>query len=143
MYAVSLLGRDWSEDPQARRLADSPWGMGEERRRAAARRIALALHSFAARNPEVPLWAVWLPVDFATSEARARAALREDLLSGRPWEVSAPWEELGAAMPGLRVIDLRGALTAPAHFQVGDYHLSAEGHTIAAGVIVQHLQGAQ
>ncbi len=153
VQAVSLAGRDWSEEPQARRLAESPWGMPPQidatatgGRREAARLLSLALHSFAARHPEVPLRAVLLPVDFSTSGARARAVLRADLIGGLalpPWQDAAPWTELLGMIPDVQVIDLRDDLTEPSHFLDGDYHLSAAGHTVVAACLARNLQPAK
>jgi hypothetical protein len=128
VHAVQLIGRDWSRNLSQERFTASPWGMEAEARTQAARKIALALNAFHAQYPELPFYVLILPVDFSTSEERARAVLPASYLENAPWKDETPWTELLTMIPELNKIDLRADLTQAADFQRGDYHLSEHGH---------------
>jgi hypothetical protein len=135
-YAVTLLGRDHGDDPARRRFADSPWGQhardpASTSREAAA--IAGAVARFSVAHPGLPLYLLLLPVDFETSEARARAVLPAALLDATaPWREPGYWDELRAELPVVPVVDLHAALADPTDFLDADYHLSPAGHAVFA-----------
>ena len=131
-YAAVAWGRRDAPDPRLQRLAESPWAMPEELRQKSTRSIALALHAFAARHPELPLTVVFLPSDLELSEARVDSELGDSrrYLQLDPWSNPLPWQELRTALPDLSILDLHDKLPDPRFFQGGDYHLSAEGQAV-------------
>lgn len=151
VYAVQILGRDLNQDLNVQRLIESPWGLSALRpnseqlspRQEAINKIARALNAFSAQHPDLPMKVLLLPVDFATSEARAKEVFSAEFLSHlkvHPWEDNSPWEEFLERVPELSLIDARPVLTAPTDFLQGDYHLSAAGHQHLGTLIAQELQ---
>ncbi|HND31887.1 MAG TPA: hypothetical protein PLA94_17915, partial [Myxococcota bacterium] len=128
-YAAVAWGRRSAPDPRLQRLAESPWAMPEELRQKSMRSMALPIHAFAARHPELPLTVVFLPSDLELSEARVDSELGSSrrYLQSEPWSSPLPWKELHNALTGLTVLDLHTPLSEARFFQAGDYHLSAEG----------------
>ncbi len=131
-YAAVAWGRRSAPDPLLQRLAESPWAMPEALRQKSMRSIALPIHAFAARHPDLPLTVVFLPSDLELSEARVDSELgsRRRYLQLDPWSDASPWQELRTAVPDLQILDLHDALRDPSLFQAGDYHLSADGHAV-------------
>ena len=80
--------------------------------------------------PEVAMRVAYLPADAATSEARAAQSPLG--LPGTPWSDSTVRDATAAAFAGTNFIDLQPALSDPANFQEGDYHLSKAGHAAVA-----------
>lgn len=80
--------------------------------------------------PDVPMRVAFLPADAATSEARAGQSPLG--LPGAPWADSTVRDATAAAFAGTDFIDLQPALSDPANFQTGDYHLSKAGHAAVA-----------
>ncbi len=99
-----------------------------------------AFDAFARRWPDLRAVAAFLPVDAATSEARA--AVSPLALPGEPWNDAAMHDATVAAFAGTEFIDLQPALADPLSFQTGDYHLSVQGHGAVAAAFRENLGGA-
>lgn len=97
-----------------------------------------AFDALARANPDVRFLAAYLPVDAATSSVRA--AESPLALPGEPWADSTIHDATLAAFTGVEIIDLLPVLSAPDNFQVGDYHLSVEGHAAVAGVVRERVR---
>lgn len=138
-YLVVLTAHDWRVDPAEKRWRDSPWGLEGKEREHAAHIIAGAIQTFAAAHPTLPVRVTLLPVDFSTSEARAKAVLSADHLRTMPWTDASPWQELREALGEVPYLDLGPTLADSADFLRDDYHLSVEGHEKMAHAILRWL----
>lgn len=133
---VMLAGHDWSTSPAERRWAEGPFPTPEK-----GAAIGALLLGFAREHPGLDVRVVWLPADFATSEARARAVLPESALAAAPWDDHRPDDALHTAVGGLPWLDLRPRLADPADFLPHDGHLSAQGHRVVADALREWLGG--
>jgi len=91
--------------------------------------LAAAVRVFKQERPDLPVLSVFLPVDYATSAARAKDSPFHGHYEGRPWDEPSLNEGLGLD------VDLRPVLTKPDSFQNGDYHLSVLGHQRVADAL--------
>jgi len=105
----------------------------------AATTAALAgeIRSFAAAHPGIRTVAAFLPVDAATSSARAAVSLFR--VAGAPWTDTSLRDALRADLGPVPLVDLLPALAAPDSFLDGDYHLSAAGHERVATALAPAL----
>lgn len=143
VYAAQVALRDPARDPRLQRVQDSPWGLPADGRPERAARLAADIHAFRDAHPDVALHVVRLPVDFATSRARAEAELPAGALDGilpAPWEDPAPFRLLEAALGDVPVLDAAPAVASPSDYLPYDYHLSEAGHAAFARVLVDALR---
>lgn len=91
--------------------------------------LAAAVRVFEQERPDLPVVSVFLPVDYATSAARAKDSPFHGRYEGRPWEEPSLNDALGLD------VDLSPALSEPDSFQTGDYHLSVLGHQRVADAL--------
>lgn len=99
---------------------------------ATTRAFADALRAFARAHPDTRTVAVWLPVDAATSEARARRT-PFDIGARTPWTDTSLRDALRDALAGeVPLVDLLPALADPDSFLDRDFHLSEAGHAAVA-----------
>ncbi len=139
-WAVSLGARDPSVDPGEQRWAESPYAMAPSARTAAATRIASAIAGLAAAHPELRVRSLVLPVDFATSAARASEVLPAARQATHPWTDPTPWREVAALLAPVPVLDASPVLGDAQDFQDGDFHLSPTGAANVAAALQDGLR---
>ncbi len=102
--------------------------------------LAGEIRAFADAHPDVRTVAAFLPVDAATSAARAAVSLfRAPDAPGAPWADTSLRDALRADLGAVPLVDLLPALAAPDSFLDGDYHLSAAGHARVATALAPAL----
>ncbi len=106
--------------------------------------MAAAIRRFATAHPDLEVVVCFLPVDFATSAARARVSPFAALLAragiGAPWTDRRLRDQLRRSLIDTRFVDLTSVLDGrPEAFQDGDYHLSPVGHQRVADVLAVRL----
>jgi lysophospholipase L1-like esterase len=99
--------------------------------------LAGEIRAFADAHPDVRTVAAFLPVDAATSAARAAVSLFR--APGAPWADTSLRGALRADLGAVPLVDLLPALAAPDSFLDGDYHLSAAGHARVATALAPAL----
>lgn len=100
--------------------------------------FAAHIRAFAAAHPDLRTVAVWLPVDAATSSARAPRS-PFPLGDATPWADTPLRDALAAALSEVPLLDLLDALRDPAAFLDRDFHLSPAGHAAVAEAIARGL----
>ncbi|MDP2310697.1 MAG: hypothetical protein Q8P18_32065 [Pseudomonadota bacterium] len=138
-YSMVLGAHDWGEDIAEGRWRSSPWGLAPDERAAATASIARDIRAFALENPDIPTRVAILPVDFALTEARARAVLPTARLDAAPWAVPGPWSDLRAALADVPTLELTPFFRDPTDFLEGDFHLSRAGHAKMTRALLEWL----
>jgi len=105
-----------------------------------------AIHSFAQRHPTTPVLPVYLPADiYATADRASDSPLAPFAteLATEPWRDTRLRDQVMTALADLKPLDLTPVLSEGEHFLMGDYHLSALGHSAVAKAITSSLESAQ
>ncbi len=96
--------------------------------------IAAAIEHFSASHPDIDVVVAYLPADLAVAPGRgADSPFGRHLREGARLADTTALDRLRTGLSPSRVfVDLRPALADEAHFEPGDYHLSAAGHAAVA-----------